>query len=227
MSPMSSADEAEHPDDLPAGAEPAGVQATDQTTPPAGDPDGDAGGERPNGILRDDLPAGGPLTEALVEVERHVGAGGWDQPPQIFALVSTDDLIRAEPDFARSVGLGAEEVPPGALTPIEQDPLPDGPLDDALAQIMWPAEVRGCCLVHEVVLLPPEAEAEMPEQADALEYAARHPQRREARVAVGVLRDGSRATAVRFRGPEQPEDELLVGDDLAPDLSEALFATLD
>jgi hypothetical protein len=176
----------------------------------------------PNGSL----PAAGPLTEALVEVERHVGANGWDQPPQIFALVSTDDLVRAEPEFAKTVGLPVDEVPVGALTPIEQDPLPDGPLDDALAQIMWPEEVRGCCLVHEVVLLPPEAEAAMPDTADALEYAAGHPDRREARVAVAVLRDGTRATAVRFRGPEQPEDELLVGDDLAPNLSEALLATL-
>jgi hypothetical protein len=186
---------------------------------------GRAGG--PAGQPPDGLPAGGPLTQVLVEVERHVRAAGWDQPPQIFALVSTDDLIRAEPEFARSVGLGLEEMPAGALTPIEQDPLPEGPLDDALAQIMWPAEVRGCCLVHEVVLLPPDAEAELPNQSDALEYAARHPQRREARVAVAVLRDGSRATAVRFRGPTHPEDELLVGDDLAPNLSEALLATLE
>ena len=72
----------------------------------------------------------------------------------------------------------------------------------------------------------PEAEAELPEHSDALEYAANHPDRREARVAVAVLRNGSRVTAVRFRGPAQPEDELLVGDDLAPILSEALLATL-
>jgi len=190
-------------------------------------PEATVGRADPAGQPPDGLPAGGPLTQALVEVERHVRAGGWDQPPQIFALVSTHELIRAEPEFARSVGLGTEEVAPGALTPIEQDPLPDGPLDDALAQIMWPAEVRGCCLVHEVVLLPPEAEAELPNQSDALEYAARHPQRREARVAVAVLRDGSRVTAVRFRGPTEPEDELLIGDDLAPNLSEALLATLE
>jgi hypothetical protein len=195
-------------------AEPAGAAAEPAPQPRDGRP--------PEG-----LPAGGPLTDAMVEVERHVAAGGWDQPPQIFALVLTDDLIRAEPDFAEQVGLPVDEVPEGALTPIEQEPLPDGPLDDSLAHIMWPAEVRGCCLVHEVVLLPPEAEAEMPDEADALQYAATHPDRREARVAVAVLRDGSRATAVRFRGPEQAEDELLVGDDLAPNLSEALLATLD
>jgi hypothetical protein len=212
------------------------VSSEETDRPPTG-PGVAAGGPAPEtaagGVGRaagqppDDLPAGGPLTQVLVEVERHVRAAGWDQPPQIFALVSTLDLVQAEPEFARSVGVGLEEVPPGSLTPIEQDPLPEGPLDDALAQIMWPGEVRGCCLVHEVVLLPPEAEADLPNQSDALEYAARHPQRREARVAVAVLRDGSRATAVRFRGPTQPEDELLIGDDLAPNLSEALLATLE
>src|SRR5262249_58521414 len=110
---------------------------------------------------------------------------------------STDELSGAEPDFARWVGIGLEEVPPGSLTPIEQDPLPDGPLDDALAQIMWPAEVRGCCLVHEVVLLPPEAEAELPSQSDALEYAARHPQRRGGRGGGPGARGGWRGAAVR------------------------------
>jgi hypothetical protein len=174
-----------------------------------------------------------PLTDALVEVERHVGAGGWDQPPQIFALVATAELVAAEPELAASMGLPVDAVPAGALTPIEQEPLTAGPLDEALAQILWPAEVCGCCLVHEVVLLPPDAEAEMPTVPDPLAYAARHPQRREARVVVAVLRDGSRATAVRFRsdgspdpGPIKVEEELLVGEDLAPNLSEALLATL-
>ncbi|HSV68173.1 MAG TPA: PPA1309 family protein [Mycobacteriales bacterium] len=180
------------------------------------------------------------LADALVEVERHVGAHGWDQPPQLFALVATAELVAAEPDLARSLGLPVDEVSPSSLTPIEQEPLPDGPLDDALAQIMWSAEVRGCCLVHEVVLLPPDAEAELPGQPDPLRYAAEHPHRREARVAVAVLRDGSRATVVRFRrrptgsddvrpepaGTAGVEDELLVGEDLAPNLSEALLATL-
>ncbi|MBI1759340.1 MAG: hypothetical protein HYR62_08970 [Actinobacteria bacterium] len=171
-----------------------------------------------------------PLTDALREIERHVGAGGWDQPPQIFALVATAALIEAAPDFAQSVGVPTGDLPAGALTPIEQEPLPEGPLDDALAQIMWPTEVRGCCLVHEVVLLPPSAEEEMPHQPDPLGYAAGHPERREARVAVAVLRDGSRATAVRFRNPPDAEsatgDELLVGEDLAPNLSQALLDTL-
>ena len=74
-------------------------------------------------------------------------------------------------------------------------------------------------------MLPPEAEEGMPRHADVVDWAGSHPERREARLAVAVLRDGSRACTLRLRGDE--EDELLVGPDLAPALVDALAATLD
>jgi hypothetical protein len=166
------------------------------------------------------------LQDTLVEIERHVARSGWDQAPQIFALASTADLLAREPDFAASLGFTADELPAGALTPVEQDPLPDAPLDESLAQIGWPPEVLGCALVQEVLVLPPEAEAAMPADTDALDWVAEHPQRREARLAVAVLRDGSRACAVRLRSEAPAEDELLVGADLAPQLADALLDTL-
>ena len=55
------------------------------------------------------LPAAGPqdrgeaLVAALVELEHHVAASGWDAPPRLFALVETDALAAAEPDLARIV----------------------------------------------------------------------------------------------------------------------------
>jgi hypothetical protein len=172
-----------------------------------------------------DGPVTGLLQETLVEIERHVGLSGWDQPPQIFALARTNDLLAQEPDFAASLGLDPDRLPAEGLIPVEQDPLPAGPLDESLRQIGWPTEVLGCALVQEVLVLPPEVEAALPEHPQVLDWAAEHPERREARLAVAVLRDGSRACAVRLRG--QAEDELLVGDDLAPNLTEALLATLD
>ena len=165
------------------------------------------------------------LQETLVEIERHVAGSGWDQPPQLFALARTAELLEREPDFAAQLGLGASELPVGALTPVEQDPLPDGPLDESLAQVGWPEEVAGCALVQEVVMLPPEVEESMPRHADVLDWATDHPERREARLGVAVLRDGSRACTLRLRGRD--EDELLVGPDLAPALADALAATLD
>jgi hypothetical protein len=165
------------------------------------------------------------LQETLVEIERHVGGSGWDQPPQLFALARTADLLGREPDLAVRLGLDPERVPSGGLTPVEQDALPEGPLDEALAQVGWPAAVAGCALVQEVVMLPPEVEDSMPRHADVLEWASDHPERREARLGVAVLRDGSRACTVRLRGAQ--EEELLVGPDLAPALADALAATLD
>ena len=49
--------------------------------------------------------------------------------------------------------------------------------------------------------------------------------RREARLAVAVLRDGSRACAVRLRAADAEQDALLVGGDLVPNLAEALLET--
>lgn len=167
-----------------------------------------------------------PLATALAEVERHADAAGWDRPPQLFALVQTADLLAREPALADRVGLAAEDVPPGLYTPVEQEALPEGPLDESLGRIMWPDGVIGCALVHEVLVLPPRAEADRPELADAEEYARNHPDRREVRLAVAVLADGTSASAVRLRSDDDAADELLFGTDLAPNLTEALLATL-
>ena len=35
------------------------------------------------------------LTAALLEIERHVTHGGWDQPARLFALVPTAELVAA------------------------------------------------------------------------------------------------------------------------------------
>lgn len=170
------------------------------------------------------------LVTALLEIERHVRASGWDRPPQLYALVGTADLAAQEPTLAEQLGLDGS-APADGLTPVEQEPLPQGPLDDALASIEWSSSVRGCALVHEVVALPPRAEEEMPRDADPGTYAAGHPLRRDLRLAVAVLRDGSRAAAVRVRDgdnpdPDTPDGSLIVDSDLAPALVAALLATL-
>ncbi|MCW2723285.1 MAG: hypothetical protein JWN35_206 [Frankiales bacterium] len=165
-----------------------------------------------------------PLFHVVGEVEQHVAEAGWDQPPQLFALVDTEELLRAEPQLAGTMGLVA--AVPGGLTPIAQEPLAEGPLDEALAGIVFGTEVLGVVLVHEVVVLPPAAEAAVGE-ADPVEYAATHPDRREVRMVVGVLRDGSREAVLRLRAGSDGEDDRLSGPDLAPALADALLATLD
>ncbi len=162
------------------------------------------------------------LGSVVVEIERHVAAGGWDQPSRLYALVPTAELVRQEPVLAATWGLVEGAGSP--LTPVEQEQLPDEPLDDVLAGVAWPADVPGCAVVTEATVLPPGAEQDAPAGgADLTQWAARHPRRREVRMAVGVLRDGSRAAVLRLRG--EP-DEVLTGPDLVPNLAAALAATL-
>jgi hypothetical protein len=170
-------------------------------------------------------PASSVLLAVVGEVETHLAEAGWDQPPQLFALVDTEDLLKAEPQLAETMGLVAAH--PGSLTPIAQDPLGDGPLDEQLASLVFGPEVLGVVLAHEVLVLPPSAEAELVGVEDPAGAAATHPARREVRMAVGVLRDGSRESVLRLRAVEGGEDERVTGGNLTPGLAEALLATLE
>jgi hypothetical protein len=53
-----------------------------------------------------------------------------------------------------------------------------------------------------------------------------HPQRREARLVAGVLRDGSAACVLRVRGDHDVPDEIVEHPELAPNLVDALRETL-
>jgi hypothetical protein len=162
------------------------------------------------------------LEPALAEIEAHVHAGGWDRPPTLFALVRTAQFVADDPATAARLGIDGQAAP---LTPVEQDDLPDEPLDEVLAGIGWPDEVVGCALTQEIVVLPPGADAELGDDPDVTR-AASHPERREARLTVGVLRDGTSAALLRLRATGPEDDDLLTGPDLAPNLVAALLATL-
>jgi hypothetical protein len=115
---------------------------------------------------------------------------------------------------------------------VEQDELPTGvPLDEFLATIAWPDAVAGCAMTVERLMLPPSAEASVPEnlQEEGAEerlarWVAEHPERQEVRMTVAVLRDGARESALRLREKDSPT-EVLTGPDLVPGLTEALAAT--
>jgi hypothetical protein len=163
------------------------------------------------------------LEPTLAEIEAHLQDAGWDRPPVLFALVRAAQFLADDPETGRRLRL--DELPADALTPVEQEELPDGPLDEVLAGIAWPAAVAGCAISQEIVMLPPSAEAGLTDM-QAANRAADHPERREARLVVGVLRDGSSAALLRVRGVDG-DDDLLTGPDLAPNLAAALLATFD
>lgn len=167
------------------------------------------------------------LAAALIELERHVGEGGWDQAPRLFALVNTDSVIAAEPQLAAQLGLrgSAEGGHPDALTAVEQDHFrPGEDLLEDLAAIFWPETVHGCALSLESTFLPPGAEADIPDDPDlAAQYVSTHEDRLELRVVIGVDRDGHTHGVARMRS--EP-DELLGSPDLVPGLTDALIRTL-
>lgn len=166
------------------------------------------------------------LTRAVIELEQHVAQTGWDQPPRLFALVDTAQLADAEPALAASLGIDDASASHAPLTSIEQEGLsPDEPLDELLARIAWPETVLGAAVVLERLMLPPSAEDELPDEGDLDAWVARHPDREEVRIAVGVTRDGSRDTALRLRSRDA-DDAVLSGADLVPNLTRALAETL-
>ena len=173
--------------------------------------------------------AANPLTRAVLEIDEYASGLGWDQPARLFALVDTARLRAQEPGLAAQLGLQEESATVG-LTPIEQEEIPAGkPLDEFLGTIAWPDAVAGCALTVERLMLPPSAEASVPDglsEKKLTEWVAQHPDRQEVRMTVAVLRDGTRDSALRLREKDSPT-EVLTGGALVPGLAEALSATFE
>jgi hypothetical protein len=170
------------------------------------------------------------LSRAVIEIEKHVSSAGWDQPAQLFALVPTDELLRAEPQLAAELGAEDASQP---LTPVAQGELPgaveDEHLADALARIEWPDGVSGCALAIERIVLPASAEAGLSSvEADAelARMAGSDPRRHEVRMVAAVLREGDRFGAVRLRSHDE-DSAVLTGTDLVPTLCEVLSLTFE
>jgi hypothetical protein len=160
------------------------------------------------------------LAAIVDEIERQLAAEGWDQPPRLYALVNTGELLANEPQLAEML-TGSD---PDGLTPVEQAPIEED-LADLLGRIEWPPLVLGAAVVDEVVLLPDGATEARPAEADEYEWAAAHPEHRDVRMVVAVLRDGTRAATIRVRGVAGADDERLSAPDLVPNLAAALLDT--
>jgi hypothetical protein len=163
------------------------------------------------------------LEELVLDLERHAAGGGWDAAPRLYALVGAPELHEHEPELARRLGVPNTA---GRIAALEQPALPvDRPIDEVLSGIEWPERVEGCVLVVERILLPEDAEDDMPDDDDPVAWAGEHPGREDVRLVVGVLRDGSRHSAMRLRGHDS-DDQVLSGPELIPALADALASTL-
>lgn len=175
-------------------------------------------------------PLSDALSRAVVEIEKHVSSAGWDQPAQLFALVPTAELLRAEPQLAAELGAEDASQP---LTPVAQGELPGGVDDDNLAdtlgRIEWPDGVAGCALAIERIVLPAAAESglsSVESDAELARLAGSDPRRHEVRMVAAVLREGDRFGAVRLRAHDE-DGAVLTGVDLVPTLCEVLSLTFE
>jgi hypothetical protein len=194
----------------------------------AGDDEAVDGGTAAPGLNGDRQDA---VTRAVRELEHHVAAGGWDGPVRVFALVRTADALRRDPALETQLPVdvvAAAYADPEHLTAVEQEDLPAADtLEELLGRIAWPPTVDGAAIVTERVVVPPEVEAQIPDEEEAaVDWLARHPARRDVRLAAAVLRDGTRACAVRARDHDS-DDRVAVGPDLVPALTQALASTLE
>jgi len=181
--------------------------------------------------VRHDGGVSNALTRAVLEAERHVGEAGWDQPPRMFALVRTGALLQREPGLRAHLdpaSLALASTEPLHLTAVEQDGLAQtSSIESLLGALAWGPEVDGVALCVERLVVPPDAERELPPDGEAaVAYLAAHPRRQDVRIMAAVLRDGDQQCAIRQRGHDEA-GSVAVGPDLVPGLVAALRATLD
>ncbi len=166
------------------------------------------------------------LMKAVMEIESHIAEGGWDQGARLYALVDTTSLVASEPALAEAMGLDAQSND-GSLTAVEQDLSPEHPLEETLETIAWPEQVSGCAAVVERLVLPPDADQDVPEDpAEAQEFARQHPDRQEVRIVAGATRQGATYCAMRLRAHDD-EISVVTGADLVPGLVALLASTLE
>ena len=166
-----------------------------------------------------------PLAIAALDTERHVAAAGWDQPARLFALVRTESLLAREPHLVDQMAPG--DLVDGAFTAVEQEGLPaTSSLETLLGRLAWPEEVDGCAFAIERMVVPPDAERDLPARSqDAVDALAAHPDRRDVRLLAAVLRDGASICLLRQRDHDS-DDAVATGENIAPGLVEALRASL-
>ena len=186
------------------------------------DPTDTEAGPRTNGAA----PAlGHPLRSAVLELERHAAASGWDQAAQLFALVTAERVLADDPDLAGLAGVTADSDP-ATLIPVEQPidrkEIPsDYAVEDLLAQIEWPGEVAGSAVIVERLVLPPTVEDVPDRSEEATAFAQSHPDREEVRIVAAALRGGATYCAMRLRSRDD-DFAIIEAQDLVPELLELL-----
>src|SRR5699024_6189547 len=115
------------------------------------------------------------LREAVIEIEKHNAAAGWDGPVRLYGLINTQAALQLTPELQDELPPRALELAknnPEHLTSVEQEDLPQvTDLESLLATIAWPGAIHGTAIVVERIMLPADVESDLsPEQANDPEF---------------------------------------------------------
>ena len=153
------------------------------------------------------------LAAAVLEIERHAAAAGWDQPARLFALVETAELVAREPQLAASLGDATAHADRAG------GPRPRASLEDQLdrhhlardgPRLRRPGRAVRAAARRRGASCPTTP-------ASAAAYASEHPDRQEVRIVAAATRTGASYCALRLRAHD--EDDL--GADRTPTLCRA------
>src|SRR5699024_11092985 len=131
--------------------------------------------------------------------------------------------MEAEPTLRAEL----QASPPEGLTSVEQEGLrKTSSIESLLSTLAWPDTVDGVAIALERIVVPPEAERDLPlNSTEATEALANHPARRDVRLLAAVRRTGESVCLLRQRDHDS-DDAVAIGQDIAPGLVAALRATL-
>lgn len=152
------------------------------------------------------------LHDVIRELDEHIANSGWDQPVQLFAIVSGDSV--SEEQLAAS---DTDESPQLLFEPQGID-FSDGSIIDVLRTLGWDDAVQGLAIAAERII-----SVENQDVSD-LEHDS-YSTTQEIRVLAIALRTGETMNAIRYRSHDEPDD-LLTGENLVPELNQALFGSL-
>ncbi len=141
----------------------------------------------------------------------------------MFALVPNALLSQREPSMSEQLS-GAD---PSGFTAVEQEGLPTtSDIESMLGEVAWPQDVAGVALAIERIVVPPEAERDLPQDSEGATAALmNHPDRQDVRILAAVIRGGESMCLLRQRRHDADES-VAIGADIAPGLVHALAATL-
>jgi len=152
------------------------------------------------------------LEIVIRELDAHISDAGWDQPVQLFAILSESPELAMDSEYLKNASQEQLFFEPQGID------FSDNSVIDVLRTLGWNEAVIGLAIAAERIISV--------EDKDASDYETQsYSATQEIRVMSIAMRDGRTLNAIRYRSHDNPED-LLTGAELVPELNQALIGSM-